>query len=190
MQRLVCDWEIRCREHIGTNSTFLFYFQPQVLRDCRVDFLEQSERASVCEAVCLCEGIDAYFMPTRVWYRIVFLTCSVRAEWPYSKPECVWVSMHACSYSWRVVYFYCIIHLVLISTIYEKLIMAAAFIWVSIISDSSFVFLVRQSLHLCETLIMCIFLCTCMHVLHQVCCCDVRQVVCVEWQAGAERLPG
>lgn len=44
------------------------------------------------------------------------------------------------------VYVCCLIHLFLMSTIYEKLIMSA-FLWVSIISDSSFVLLVRQSLH-------------------------------------------
>lgn len=43
-------------------------------------------------------------------------------------------------------YVCCLIHLFLMSTIYEKLIMSA-FLWVSIISDSSFVLLVRQSLH-------------------------------------------
>lgn len=47
------DWEIRSWEHIGTESTFLFYFEHQVLRDCGVDFSELCERGCLQGNGCL-----------------------------------------------------------------------------------------------------------------------------------------
>ena len=73
--KVICDCEIRSREHIGTKTTFLFYFQHQVLRDCRVDFSELSKKAPVrCyPRVYWCEIMDAYFMPMWVWSTYSFL---------------------------------------------------------------------------------------------------------------------
>lgn len=96
------------------------------------------------------------------------------------------------------VYVQCIIHLTLMSTIYKKLV-RPSFIWVVIITDSSFVFLEFGAFTCGKTVIMYLhFACEHAQVVGaatlafccQVRCCDVRQVVCVEWQAGAERQSG
>ncbi len=106
--KFIRDWDIRRRERVCTRSTFLFYFQHQVLRDCRVDFSEWSERPAVCEAVWECVCVRVWMpisCPCECDRHIVFLTRSVRAEWRCSKPcVCVCISLHAYPHSCRVVY--------------------------------------------------------------------------------------
>lgn len=127
--KVISDWETRSREHIGTESAFLFSLRRRVLRDCRVDFSELSEGVPVCEAIreCVCvRGRVPISRPRECDQRIAFLTRSVRAERRCCKP--VWVRMHACPHSWRAafgVYICCIIHSFLTSAVHQRLILPA-----------------------------------------------------------------
>lgn len=93
--KVICDWEIRNREHIGTKSTFLFYFSAS-----SVAWLWSGFLWAACERVSVREGVWAkermpISCPCECDQRTVFLTCSVRAEWRCRKPVAEKGRMHA-----------------------------------------------------------------------------------------------
>ena len=154
------------------------------------EWISGRERASVCEAIRECISVRAWTpisCPCECDPRAVFLTRSVRAERRCCKPACVWLHALAAAglfrclyllhYSWgpnerkdrhACIYlaFYHLWHLICVFGVTE---------W-----------------RTCGELWLCVYISSWTRTgLEEgdLGCCDVRQVVCVEWQTGAERLP-
>ena len=113
-----------------------------MLRDCGVDFTELSEKVFACEAICerVCESMRMTIScPSKYDQRIVSLSRSVRAERGCCRPIFQCACMHLQLQGCFGVYVCCQSHSVLMSSIYEKLIVAVL-IWVSMMCDREFVF--------------------------------------------------